>query len=362
MKYFIAIVVILALITLINILLESHKENRTISFSNYRIHDKRIRKDIRIVMISDLHNAQFGDHNKDLIKKIDLIKPDMIISAGDMIVGKPGKTVDIASELLNDLGRKYPVYIGKGNHEMRTSIYPQYGDMWERLYNNTKDNVTWLINDSIYLEKYNLKIYGLDMKPEFYRRFKKLYMPDSYIAGEIGKADDKAYNILIGHDPDYFDSNGPFRGHKRDLYEGGIRTPFVVQWPGVIPAGVITDHISAFWDFLPTISDLLQTKSPQGINGISYLPTLTGKGKQKKHDYIYYEFFEAGGKQSIMDLDGWKLIRLEVSTPAKTYEELYNIYRDPAETTNVIRQYPEIAKKLKEKIESQRTENSHFHF
>ena len=165
-----------------------------------------------------------------------------------------------------------------------------------------------------------------------------------------------------GHDPDYFDSNGPFRGHKRDLYEGGIRTPFVVQWPGVIPAGVITDHISAFWDFLPTISDLLQTKSPQGINGISYLPTLTGKGKQKKHDYIYYEFFEAGGKQSIMDLDGWKLVRLEVSTPAKTYEELYNIYRDPAETTNVIRQYPEIAKKLKEKIESQRTENSHFHF
>ena len=191
--------------TLINILLESHKENRTISFSNYRIHDKRIRKDIRIVMISDLHNAQFGDHNKDLIKKIDLIKPDMIISAGDMIVGKPGKTVDIASELLNDLGRKYPVYIGKGNHEMRTSIYPQYGDMWERLYNNTKDNVTWLINDSIYLEEYNLKIYGLDMKPEFYRRFKKLYMPDSYIAGEIGKADDKAYNILIGHDPDYFE-------------------------------------------------------------------------------------------------------------------------------------------------------------
>ncbi len=242
MKYFIAIVVILALITLINILLESHKENRTISFSNYRIHDKRIRKDIRIVMISDLHNAQFGDHNKDLIKKIDLIKPDMIISAGDMIVGKPGKTVDIASELLNDLGRKYPVYIGKGNHEMRTSIYPQYGDMWERLYNNTKDNVTWLINDSIYLEEYNLKIYGLDMKPEFYRRFKKLYMPDSYIAGEIGKADDKAYNILIGHDPDYFEEyaawgadlslSGHIHGGLMILpYLGGIISPMIKFFP-----------------------------------------------------------------------------------------------------------------------------------
>lgn len=242
MKYFIAIVVILALVTLINILLESHKENRTISFSNYRIHDKRIRKDIRIVMISDLHNAQFGDHNKDLIKKIDLIKPDMIISAGDMIVGKPGKTVDIASELLNDLGRKYPVYIGKGNHEMRTSIYPQYGDMWERLYNNTKDNVTWLINDSIYLEEYNLKIYGLDMKPEFYRRFKKLYMPDSYIAGEIGEADDKAYNILIGHDPDYFEEyaawgadlslSGHIHGGLMILpYLGGIISPMIKFFP-----------------------------------------------------------------------------------------------------------------------------------
>ena len=205
MKYFIAVIVILALITLINILIESYKENRRISFSNYKLHDKRIRKNVRIVMISDLHNAQFGDHNKDLIKKIDLLKPDMIISAGDMIVGKPGKTIDIAADLLNNLGQKYPVYIGKGNHEMRTSIYPQYGDMWERLYNNTKDNVTWLINDSIYLPEYNLKIYGLDMKPEFYRRFKKLYMPDSYIKSEIGAPDEKAYNILIGHDPDYFE-------------------------------------------------------------------------------------------------------------------------------------------------------------
>lgn len=165
-----------------------------------------------------------------------------------------------------------------------------------------------------------------------------------------------------GHDPEYFDSNGPFRGQKRDLYEGGIRTPFIVQWPVMIPSGVITNHISAFWDFLPTISDLLQVEVQQSIDGISYLPTLTGKGKQKEHNYIYYEFFEAGGKQSIMDTDGWKLIRLEVSTPTKMYEELYNIYKDPAETTNIIKQYPEVAKELREKIPSQRTENSHFHF
>lgn len=80
-----------------------------------------------------------------------------------------------------------------------------------------------------------------------------------------------------GHDPSYFDSNGPFRGQKRDLYEGGIRTPFVIQWPGVIPQGVVTNHISAFWDFLPTIGELVQADIPQNIDGISYLPTLTGK-------------------------------------------------------------------------------------
>ena len=138
-----------------------------------------------------------------------------------------------------------------------------------------------------------------------------------------------------GHDPSYFDSNGPFRGQKRDLYEGGIRTPFVIQWPGVIPQGVVTNHISAFWDFLPTIGELVQADIPQNIDGISYLPTLTGKGTQKEHDCIYYEFFEFGGKQSIMTPDGWKLVRLEVSDSSKTYEELYNIYTDPAECTRV---------------------------
>ena len=165
-----------------------------------------------------------------------------------------------------------------------------------------------------------------------------------------------------GHDPSYFDSNGPFRGQKRDLYEGGIRTPFVIQWPGVIPQGVVTNHISAFWDFLPTIGELVQADIPQNIDGISYLPTLTGKGIQKEHDCIYYEFFEFGGKQSIMTPDGWKLVRLEVSDPSKTYEELYNIYTDPAETTNVIKQYPDVARKLKNMIGGQRVENARFHF
>ena len=88
---------------------------------------------------------------------------------------------------------------------MRTSIYEKYGDMWETLYERTKDKVHWLINDSIYLTDYNMTIYGLDMKPEYYRRFKKLYMDSTYLEEELQNPDKRSYNILIGHDPDYFE-------------------------------------------------------------------------------------------------------------------------------------------------------------
>lgn len=205
MKYFIIVVIVCCVITAVNILIESHRENKRISFSNYRIRDPRIKKDVRIVMISDLHNACYGDKNEKLIHAIETIGPDMILVAGDVIVGKPGQPVDIGIDFLNALGERFPVYIGKGNHEMRTSIYDKYGDMWNRLYDGTKDNVHWLINENVRIPDQNLTIYGLDMKPEFYRRFKKLDMDDSYLKEELNTPDRTAFNILIGHDPDYFE-------------------------------------------------------------------------------------------------------------------------------------------------------------
>ena len=205
MKYLLIIVVALCVITLVNILLESHRENRKISFSSYRIKDKRLKKNAKIVMISDLHNACYGEKNSELLHVIETISPDLILVAGDVIVGKTGLSVDTGVDFLNSLGESFPVFVGKGNHEMRTSIYEKYGDMWENLYERTKDKVHWLINDSIYLADYNMTIYGLDMKPEYYRRFKKLYMDSAYLEEELRKPDKRSYNILIGHDPDYFE-------------------------------------------------------------------------------------------------------------------------------------------------------------
>lgn len=204
MKVFLIIVAALCLVTLVNVIIESLRENKKISFSTYRINDKRLKKDVKIVMISDLHNASYGEHNQKLIHAIESIDPDIVLVAGDVIVGKPGISVDIGIEFLNALGERFPVYVGKGNHEMRASLYSKYGDMWIDLYEHTCDKVNWLINDSVFIKEYNITIHGLDLKPEYYRRFKKLHMDDAYLKSELGVPDSRRYNILIGHDPDYF--------------------------------------------------------------------------------------------------------------------------------------------------------------
>lgn len=164
-----------------------------------------------------------------------------------------------------------------------------------------------------------------------------------------------------GHDPRYFDSNGPFRGNKRDLYEGGIRTPFVVKWGNVIPAESISYQVSTFWDFMPTICELIGAKVPNGIDGISYLPTLTGKGKQKQHDYLYYEFHEEGGKQAVIK-NGWKLIHLQVNNPQKEHYELYNLNADPGEIANVVKLYPQKVDEFKKIMKNARKTNVHWKF
>lgn len=163
-----------------------------------------------------------------------------------------------------------------------------------------------------------------------------------------------------GHDPDFFNSNGPFRGYKRDLYEGGIRTPFIVSWPRVIKEHRKTPHVSAFWDFLPTICEITGIETPKDINGISYLPTLKGKEKkQKKHHYIYHEFNESGGIQSIIK-DGWKLIRFNITDPIPMTEELYYLPDDIGEQHNLVEKKQKKVIELRELIKEAHKPSSAF--
>ncbi len=160
------------------------------------------------------------------------------------------------------------------------------------------------------------------------------------------------------NDPEFFNSNGKFRGIKRDLYEGGIRVPMIAYWPETIEPGQTSDHISTFWDFLPTACDLAGVKAPKNIDGISFLPELLGK-EQAKHDNLYWEFTEQGGKQAVRK-GKWKLVKLNIFNPDKTRVELYNLENDPSEQNDVSEQHPDVMNEMTKLLETERTESKEF--
>jgi arylsulfatase A len=149
-----------------------------------------------------------------------------------------------------------------------------------------------------------------------------------------------------GNDPDFFNSNGIYRGYKRDLYDGGIRTPLIVKWPGVIQKGSINDHVSAFWDLLPTFAEIIGHEVPENIDGISFLKTLKGESDQKQHHYLYWEFVELGGRQAIRKGD-WKAVRYSVRNNPEAPIEIYNLKEDPSEANNLASMNPEILQEMK---------------
>lgn len=117
-----------------------------------------------------------------------------------------------------------------------------------------------------------------------------------------------------GNDPERFDANGPLRGLKRDLYEGGIRVPLIARWPGRVAPGSLSSHVAYFGDFLATFAEMLGRSAPAGLDSISLLPTLAGRpGKQRVHDYLYWEFYEQGGRQAVR-FGPWKAIREPMRT------------------------------------------------
>jgi arylsulfatase A-like enzyme len=163
-----------------------------------------------------------------------------------------------------------------------------------------------------------------------------------------------------GAKPEFFDSNGVLRGIKRDLYEGGIRMPMIVCWPGTIEAGSVSDHISAFWDFLPTAAELGAIKPPDNIDGISMLPTLLGEPhRQKKHKFLYWEFHEQGKKQAVR-MGDHKGVRLNVSRDPSGPIELYNVKTDIAEKRDVALKKPKIVVKMERYLITARTQSEDF--
>lgn len=166
-----------------------------------------------------------------------------------------------------------------------------------------------------------------------------------------------------GADPKYFNSSGGLRGFKRDLYEGGIRVPLIVSWKGKIQKGITTEHVSAFWDFMPTFAELIGQKSfyPQYNDGISMVPTLLGEARQTQHNHLYWEFHEKGGRQAVRK-GKWKAVRYSVFKNRDSMPQLFDLSIDKAEQNNLADSLPELAIEMARLMSESRTESEIFNF
>ncbi|MEO1995438.1 MAG: arylsulfatase [Planctomycetaceae bacterium] len=159
-----------------------------------------------------------------------------------------------------------------------------------------------------------------------------------------------------GHQMEFFNSNGDLRGMKRDLYEGGLRVPFIAWWPGTVAAGQTSQHVSAFQDMLPTFAELAGVPSPP-TDGISMVSTLVGQPReQSRHPHLYWEFQERGGRQAVL-LGDWKGVRLMTSANPTGPIALYNLRLDPAERTDVRSRHLEVARRIAEIMAAEHTQS-----
>ena len=182
----------------------------------------------------------------------------------------------------------------------------------------------------------------------------------------IFTSDNGAVFPLSGVDPVYFQSNGKLRGYKQDIYEGGIREPLIVSWPGHVPAGTTSSLVTGFEDWFPTLLELAgaQDEIPKSADGISFAPTLLG-GRQPERPFLYREFHGVGGMQAVRVGD-WKLVRLHLlktpRKPAAPTTELYDLGNDPGETANVASAHPDLVAKLGKIMLAQHTPSKEFPF
>lgn len=158
-----------------------------------------------------------------------------------------------------------------------------------------------------------------------------------------------------GGDAVWFDSAAPFNGSygkgKGFVYEGGIRVPMIATWPAKIKANTTNDHISAFYDVLPTLNEVAHVKTDYKSDGISFYNALTNTGKQKEHEYLYWEFAGYDGQVAVR-MGKWKMIWKNINKGNKDVE-LYDLDTDIREENNIMNQYPEMLKKFFEIVKKE---------
>lgn len=215
-------------------------------------------------------------------------------------------------------------YIGKFNEQ------PYYGN---KGYASTKYPLSTYAAMITYLDDQ----VGIIMK-----KIKELGLDNNTI---IMFSSDNGATFTGGMDAEFFNSSGGLRGYKMDVYEGGIRVPFIVRWPGKIKANTTTDHVSAQYDIMPTLAELTE-KPINNTDGVSLMPLLTGKDdQQQKHSFLYFEYPENGGQLAVR-VGNWKAVKRGVRKNPQSPWELYNLSKDPSEKNNLAATHPQIINEI----------------
>ena len=233
------LITIVGIIAIILIWIMLYDSNRLVVVQ-HTFCDSRIRKNMRAVVLADLHDKQFGKDNCCLLEAIRAQKPDMILIAGDIVTAKPGRKLDKAINFLKKLVAEYPIYYANGNHEHRLELYPEeYGDMAVRYEKALKEiGIDRLVNSHAELVDAGIAIYGTQIDKIYFRRFRVAPMEKDYLAQLLGHKDDGKFNILIAHNPDYFPQYAAWgadlvlAGH---VHGGMVRIP---GWKGIVSPAV----------------------------------------------------------------------------------------------------------------------------
>lgn len=239
MKYVLLVIAALAVFFIIVMFFDV---NRFVTVK-YQIKSSKLKKAYRFVMLSDLHNKQFGHNNEKLYQAICNINPDGILIAGDMITAKTGQDMKSTIGFIKRLAEKYPIYYGQGNHEYRMELYPEtYGGMLEEFENGLKEcNIGLMKNYHDTLDEYGVVIHGLSIERKFYKRFKTLPMDRDYINDLIGEPIGGHFNILLAHNPDYYEE---YDGWGADLVLAGHVHGGLMRLP--VLGGVVSPSIRLF--------------------------------------------------------------------------------------------------------------------
>ena len=208
MTIIISVLILIAIFFCIVIYHDTH----SFVVKSYVIESDKLTKNMRFCLLSDLHEQSFGKDksNEKLINEIDRQKPDAIVVAGDLLTAhhNPGKqSTEVPVKLLGKLSGRYPVYIANGNHEYKLMACPEYfGSFYANYEKELSDiGVSILHNESVYLKEYNIKITGLELEYDYFKKFKKYPLQMEHLSKLIDKPDENKFNLLIAHNPQYFD-------------------------------------------------------------------------------------------------------------------------------------------------------------